>query len=451
MIEEAARSRRPGFRTPTCAVSEPEPVAGNYFVSTYPPFSCWSVSATDEFRDHLERAEPHDAPLGLYVHIPFCADRCHYCYYLSHDDRSGDMDRYLDALVDELALYAKRPALSGRAPSFVYFGGGTPSLLSTGRIERLVPALKRSFPWHRASEVTFECAPQSVTERKLRKLRECGVTRISLGVQQLNDEVLQANGRVHLVADVERAYRAIRRVGFDVVNLDLMIGLVGETDQSYRASLERVIEMEPDSVTTYLLEVPLNTPLWRSIRDDTLTKRLATWETKRARLRHGRDRLERAGYTMASAYAMVLEPELHRFAYQEEQYHGADVLGIGASAFSHFGGFNQQNRTSIDEYVKFVSRGEFPLFRGYSMNESERMVREFVLQLKLGGVERRYFRQKFGVDVLSQFADPIAELRRARWIEVDEDRVTVTREGILRVDRILSAFYLREHRGVRYS
>lgn len=449
MIGGTSEPSKPAPCGPTCA--EPEPVAGNYFVSTYPPFSCWSDRATGEFRESLEHRGARDEPLGLYVHIPFCADRCHYCYYLSHDNRLADMDRYLDALADELALYAEKPALAGRPLSFVYFGGGTPSLLSTPRIERLIPALKKSFPMDHVRETTFECAPRSVTESKLHALRRCGVTRISLGVQQLNDEVLRTNGRLHLVADVERAYQAIRRVGFDVVNLDLMVGLVGETDQAYRESLERVIGMEPDSVTTYLMEVPLNTPLWRSIRDGSLVAELATWESKRARWRSGRRRLEDAGYTMTSAYTAVRDPERHRFVYQDEQYHGADLLGIGASAFSHLGDFNQQNQASLEEYVRFVASGDLPLFRAYSMSQLEMAVRELVLQLKLGGVELRYFQKKFGVNVLEQFAAPIEDLVRKQWLEVDDDRVTVTREGILRVDRFLPDFYLPEHRGVRYS
>jgi len=449
MIEETSGSRRPGPCAPGCAA--PEPIAGNYFVSTYPPFSCWSEASNSAFRDHLEQPGCSDTPLGLYVHVPFCADRCHYCYYLSHDNRLAGMDRYIDALVDEFRHYVQKPALADRALSFVYFGGGTPSLLSTRRIERLLPGLQSVLPWDGAREVSFECAPRSVTERKLRVLRELGVTRISLGIQQLNDDVLRASGRVHLVADVERAYRAIRRVGFDVVNVDLMVGLVGETEQSYHGSLERVIAMEPDSVTTYLLEIPLNTPLWKSVRDDTLTADLPSWETKRARLRDGRDRLERAGYTMASAYAAVRDPARHRFVYQTEQYHGADLLGIGASAFSHLDGFNQQNQTSLEDYLSLVARGEFPLGRSCSMDGRERMVREFVLQLKLGGCQRSYFQAKFGVDVLQQFAGPIADLVSKQWLEIEGDRITVTREGILRVDRILTEFYLPAHRDVRYS
>ena len=431
----------------------PEETVGSYFVSTYPPFSCWSQEAVADYRRMLNR--PRDPaqsiPLGLYVHIPFCVDRCQYCYYLSSDNKLGEIDGYLDALAAELAQYSEQPALAHRGPAFVYFGGGTPSLLGSGRVQRLLSALQQAMPWGDAREVTFECAPRSVTEKKLATLRECGVTRISLGVQQMDDEVLQRNGRVHLVADVERAYAAIRRVGFDVVNLDLMVGLVGESDASFFASLERVLGMEPESVTIYQLEIPLNTPLYRSIADGTLATPPASWDIKRARLRTGMERLEGAGYTLRSAYTAVRDPDRHRFVYQDELYRGADLLGIGASAFSHLGGINHQNLATLESYLTAHSRGELPLWRAYVLDDDERLVREFVLQLKLGGLPWEYFEKKFGVDVRERFATPLAELAARGMLEVSSEGVQMTPAGRSRVDRLITAFYRPEHRGVRYS
>lgn len=430
-----------------------EPLRGNYFVSTYPPFSRWSPAGSKEWRRHLEEpgSRKRGAPLGLYVHIPFCADRCHYCYYLSHDDELEEIDRYLAALEAELALYARTLVLGDRELDFVYFGGGTPSLLSAARVERLLSGLQDVWSWHAVREVTFECAPRSVTELKLEALRDWGVTRLSLGVQQMNDEVLRANGRVHLVADVEGAYRAISEVGFAVVNLDLIVGLVGETDETFDSSLERVIDLGPDSVTIYQLEIPLNTPLARSLEDGELAEEPASWDTKRERLRRAFDRLASAGYTQTSAYAAVRDPDRHRFLYQVEQYHGADLLGIGTSAFSHVEGLNQQNLPALSDYLDQVEGGDLPLFRGYASSREECMVREFVLQLKLGGAERGYFIDKFGVDINERFRAPVAELVARGWLSVGEAGVAVTTNGILRVDRMLQHFYLPEHQGVRYS
>jgi len=430
-----------------------EPPEGSYFVSTYPPFSRWSPAATERWGRHLEQRRPRrdEAALGLYVHIPFCAERCHFCYYLSHDDRLDQTDRYLAALESELSLYAKTAALDGRELDFVYFGGGTPSLLSAARVDRLMSGLQDVWPWQAVREVTFECAPRSVNANKLEALREKGVTRVSLGVQQMNDEVLRANGRVHLVADVEAAYRALGDAGFAVVNVDLIVGLVGETDETFDSSLERIIDLTPDSVTIYQLEIPLNTPLWRSLRDGELSSEPASWKTKRDRLRRGFARLERAGYTVVSAYTAVRDPERHLFLYQTEQYHGADLLGIGTSAFSHVNGLSQQNLPALGEYLEQVEGGGLPLFRAHESSSEECMIREFVLQLKLGRVDSGYFLDKFGVEIMTRFAGPIAHLVQGGWLSEVDDGLNVTREGLLRIDRVLQLFYLPEHQGIRYS
>lgn len=447
---------RPVGATRICPAvfDQPEPDAGNYFVSTYPPFSCWTTEAETEFRRWLGQPPATAAglpPLGLYVHIPFCVERCQYCYYLSYDDRFGDVDDYLEALVGELSLYSRTPALAGRPFDFVYFGGGTPSILSIARLRSLTEGLERLASWSAAREVSFECAPRSVTADKMRLLRDAGVTRISVGIQQMNDRVLEANGRVHLVADVDRAYAAIRRAGFDVVNLDLIVGLVGETEESFFESLERVIDLEPESVTIYQLEIPLNTPLYHTMQADGSDVHPASWEAKHARLKTAMESLEGAGYSVRSGYTAVRDPERHRFDYQDEQYRGADLLGIGTSAFSHLGGINQQNLPSLGAYLGARARGEFPLWRAYALGATERMVREFVLQLKLGAVNVAAFRAKFGVDILEAFAEPLAVGRRRGWMDIADDGVTVTREGLVRIDRLLPAFYLPEHQAVRYS
>jgi oxygen-independent coproporphyrinogen-3 oxidase len=429
---------------PATVWAHPEPATGSYFVSTYPPFSCWTPAETTSFRRSLERrpsAEP--APeLGLYVHVPFCVERCAYCYYLTHDNRFADVSAYVDAVTGELSDYRRTPAIADRRPAFVYFGGGTPSVLPLGLLRRLVEGLQSAMPWDAAREVTFECAPRSATSDRVRFLREAGVTRLSLGVQSLDDEVLAAGGRVHLRQDVERAWDVISRASFPVVNLDLIAGLTGETDESFDRGLEQVMAWRPDSVTVYQLEIPHNTRLYRSLTQGGVADAPAGWEVKHARLALAFERLEAAGYHVRSGYAAVRDPDRHPFVYQDEQYRGADLLGIGVSAFSYLGGFNQQNVANLDGYLAARRRGDLPLWRAYELSLEERMIREFVLQLKLGRAERAYFRRKFAIDPGERFAEALAEGRRRGWFEVDEARVTVTRAGLVRIDRLLPAFYL---------
>ncbi len=452
-FDKAERSG--GAVAPPCELSSgstacpPEPVEGSYFVSAYPPFSYWRNDGGDQVHlllNHTGAAESH-LPFGLYAHIPYCIERCQYCYYLSYAGKSNlEIEPFLDGLVQELAMYRNTRAFAGRTLAFVYFGGGTPSLLPAESIRRLLARLQAVFPWTGAEEVTFECAPRSVTDGKLSELREAGVNRVSLGVQQLDDDVLRLNGRVHQVADVEHAYAAIQPAGFDEVNVDLIVGLVGETDGSFYGSLERVIGMGPDSVTIYQLEIPHNTPLYRSLRAGSLKADLPGWETKRARLASAFARLEEAGYTLRSAYAAARNTRHRRFVYQEDQYRGADLLGIGASSFSYMQGMHYQNHAPVDEYLASLREGKLPIARTYLLSFDERLVREFVLQLKLGRVDAGPFRHKFAVDISERFQEPLKQFARQGWLTCDAHSVALTREGLLRVDRMIPAFYLPKHR-----
>lgn len=430
------------------------PLDGNYFVSAYPPFSCWRKESAKDVEKLLTESNhsQEEVPLGLYVHIPFCTVRCLYCYYLSYANKSDDLiDNYVETLIREAKLYGRFDSVAKRSVKFAYFGGGTPSVLSAVQITRLLEGVQRVLPWSAIEEVTFECSPNTIIYEKLQAMKDAGVTRISMGVQQLNDEILRQNGRVHLVSDVKRAYEMIAKVGFDVVNLDLIVGLVGESETTFMESLDRMIEMNPDSVTIYQLEIPKNTPLYHLYHNEKLETSPAPWDVKRARLARGFSRLERVGYRLRSAYTAARTSESQKFAYQDAQYRGADLIGMGASAFSYLDGCHYQNMTSVKAYLERVKMNQLPIERAYFLSDDERLVRELILQLKLGSLDRQYFVDKFNVDVFERFSDPIAHFEREKLIFKNGKKLNLTREGLLRVDHMLSAFYLPEHCGVRYS
>src|SRR4051812_11972485 len=186
-----------------------EPEVGSYFVATYPPFSVWTPEAVEHDAKPALQTPPADpsVPLGLYLHIPFCRKRCHFCYFRVYTDKnSSEITRYLDAAIQELALYAERPFLGGRKPRFIYFGGGTPSYLSTRQLAHLTEGLQRHLAWDEAEEITFECEPGTLQEGKLQAIRDIGVTRLSLGVEHFDDRILKLNGRAHGEREIPRAY-----------------------------------------------------------------------------------------------------------------------------------------------------------------------------------------------------------------------------------------------------
>src|SRR5262245_56963973 len=289
---------------------------GSYFVANYPPFSVWNTGAVADARAALDTPLVTDHPLGLYLHIPFCRKRCHFCYFRVYTDKNArEVEQYLDLLAREWVLYAETAAVRGRGFNFVYFGGGTPSFLSTKQLQGLVNRLNANGEWNAADEITFECEPGTLTEAKLAAIREMGVTRLSLGVENFSDRILELNGRAHRSPEIGRAYDAARALGFSQINIDLIAGMLGETDDYWRECIDRTLKMEPDSITIYQMELPYNTTISGDIIKQTgqFADTVANWATKRRWVDEAFAALERAGYHIGSAYTAVKNPAKTKF------------------------------------------------------------------------------------------------------------------------------------------
>lgn len=427
--------------------------AGNYFVSNYPPYSCWSPDFVPEARGALERPPLPGTSLGVYLHIPFCRKRCHFCYFKVYTDKNADeIMRYLDAAIQELKLYAGLPFIGGRAPEFIYFGGGTPSYISVRQLAYLTDAMKNALPWDRAREITFECEPGTLTEPKLQMIRDIGVTRLSLGVEHFNDHVLKLNGRAHGAREIPRAYDFARSVGFPQINIDLIAGMMGETDALWQECIEKTIKLAPDSITVYQMEIPYNTTIYREMKESGHEiAPIASWTTKRQWVRAAFEQFESAGYSITSAYTAVRNPEQARFIYRDRLWTGADLLGLGVASFSHVGGTHFQNEHSFEPYVQRLQNGELPVYRALTPTPEERVIRELILQFKLGRVEAGYFRGKFGVEITERFKSALVTLQDWGYLHVDGDRLELNREGLLRADRLVHEFFLPQHQDVRYA
>jgi oxygen-independent coproporphyrinogen-3 oxidase len=436
------------------ALAEPE--IGSYFVANYPPFSTWTAEAVATAAiPALTSSVPAPPRLGLYLHIPFCRKRCHFCYFRVYTNRNAqEVEQYLDRLAREWELLAALPTLAGRLPDFVYVGGGTPSFLSTQQLGSLITRLTAVRPWTSAREITFECEPGTLTEAKLDAIRSHGVTRLSLGVENFDDRVLDLNGRAHRSPEIARAYGHARAVGFPQINIDLIAGMLGETDANWRACLARTIELDPDSVTIYQLELPYNTTISGDILkgQGQFTESVASWETRRRWMAEAFEALERAGYTIGSAYTAVKNPATTTFLYRDELWQGADLAALGVASFGHVNGVHMQNLDAWETYRDAIDRGELPLGRAYRPSADERLIRETVLQLKRGAIRPGYFAEKFGVDVRARFAPVWRSLRDDGYLAVDsDDRIALTRAGLLRVDMLLPRFFLPQHQNVRYT
>ncbi len=420
---------------------------GTYFVSNYPPYEFWGADQVPHALAALDRPPAAEVPLGLYLHIPFCRKRCRFCYFKVYTERdSSQVNRHVDALIEELTLYAAKPAVAGRKPKFVYFGGGTPSFLSTTQLGRLASAAQSLFDWGEAEEISFECEPGTITRSKLETLRGIGVTRLSLGVENFDAEVLEINGRAHGAKEIDRAYGMARAVGFPQINIDLIAGMVGETDEKWRESVRKTIAMDPDSVTLYQMELPPNTVLSKELRLAGGPAPVADWDVKRGWARYAFAELDKAGYQMTSGYTAVKDPAKAKFLYRDLLWTGADMLGVGVASLSHVQGVHFQNEHHIEAYEATVRQGVPPIRRALKTTEQERMLRELILQMKKGRVRKAYFESKYGVDLEERFGRQFEGLQEQGFVEADEEAFTVTREGLLRVDGLLGDFFLPQHR-----
>lgn len=424
---------------------------GNYFVSNYPPFSQWKPEFVSEALEALEQPPRIEDPLGLYLHIPFCRKRCKFCYFKVYTDKNADeISLYLDALIKEMECYSRTTALQGRQLRFAYFGGGTPSYISEKQLHYLVDGLNAHVSWSNAEEVTFECEPGTLRRSKLETLKDIGVTRLSLGVEHFDDEILAANGRAHLSAEIYDVYDLARKVDFPQINIDLIAGMMGETEQKWQDTVSRAVALQPDSVTIYQMELPYNTVISQEMIKLGVASPIADWPTKQRWLDYAFEQFQAHGYRIASAYTLATTAKPCRFIYTDALWHGGDMIGLGVSSFSHFGGVHFQNAHTFEEYLALIAKGQLPLLRALTLTAKQKLIREMVLQLKTGAIDIEYFRAKFGVDVWREFKPVYERLDADKLVERRNGTIALTRSGLLQVDHFLSEFFEPELKTVRY-
>ena len=426
---------------------------GSYFISNYPPYSQWNSEELPAVHEALERPPSEQTPLGLYLHIPFCRKRCKFCYFKVFTDvKAAEVQRYVDALCNEISLVSQLPVMGDRPFRFVYFGGGTPSFLSPKQLTKLADRLREHITWDGAEEVTFECEPGTLSETKVKTLREVlGVTRISLGVENFSDKLLEENGRAHLSKQVFNAWEWITAADFPNVNIDLISGMVGETWDNWKMNVDKTLELSPESVTIYQMELPFNTVYSKDILGNQVESPVADWDTKRAWVEYAFGEFEKAGYSVSSAYTVVKDPTKVNFSYRDNLWKGADLLATGIASFGHANGVHYQNLADLEKYLTTIESGKLPLGRGFVPSSHQQLVREMILLLKRGYLDVGYFRDKFGVDIREEFSEQWQSYVTDGYVKLNGDAIELTQAGLLRVDALLPPFFEVEFQGVRYT
>ena len=425
---------------------------GSYFISNYPPFSQWQKDDLELVTSAMA-APPREVPLGLYLHIPFCRKRCKFCYFKVFTDKNAkEIETYVSALCREIELVSQQPVMGDRPFRFVYFGGGTPSFLSSRQLTSLVERLRQNINWDLAEEVTFECEPGTLQENKIKTLKELGVTRLSLGVENYSDVVLKENGRAHLSKEVYRCWDWIQAAEFENVNIDLISGMVGETWDNWKDNIQKAIEMSPESVTIYQMELPFNTVYSKDILGNKIETPVADWQAKRDWLNYAFDEFLSAGYHISSAYTVCKDRSKVNFSYRDNLWQGSDLLATGIASFGHISGVHYQNLPEMKQYLDaLLERGELPLGRAMKPTAKQMLIREMILQLKRGFLEVPYFKEKYGVNILDEWAVEFADHQANEMLVLTPERVELTRKGLLHADGLLPAFFEPELQGVRYT
>jgi oxygen-independent coproporphyrinogen-3 oxidase len=228
--------------------------------------------------------------------------------------------------------------------------------------------------------------------------------------------------------------------------------MMGETTENWRECVRKTIALAPDSITIYQMEIPYNTTIFKEMKVlGQAVAPVADWRTKREWVDHAFAEFEKAGYSITSAYAAVKDPARTRFLYRDLLWTGADMIGLGVASFSHVGGTHFQNEHEFESYIARLRQGTLPIYRALTTTPEERMIRELILQMKLGHVHTSYFQSKFGVDIQQRFASPLTKLQNQGFLLADRDGLRLNREALLQVDKLLHEFFLPQHRSARYA
>ncbi len=328
---------------------------GSYFVANYPPFSVWTPDAV---ATDAKAALASPAAAGDAAGRSICTSLFAVSAVISVTSgftptrtRVKSSSIWICWAANGSSTPGSRPS-QGRPFNFVYFGGGTPSFLSTRQLETLVKRVTAGRSWETAEEITFECEPGTITRPKLAAIRGIGVTRLSLGVENFSDRILELNGRAHRSPEIGRVYREARDLGFPQINIDLIAGMLGETDANWTECVKRTVDLAPDSVTIYQMELPYNTTISRDLlkHGGQFDEPVAQWSVKRRWVAEAFEALERAGYTIGSAYTAVKDPATTKFLYRDRLWQGADMVGLGVASFGHINGVHLQNVDTWETY-----------------------------------------------------------------------------------------------------
>ncbi len=365
---------------------------------------------------------------GIYLHIPYCVKKCDYCDFVSFPD-DGAIGAYVDLLIREIELTAKAGLCEGPFDT-VFFGGGTPSLLSGGQMKRIMDALRGSFPLGDGAECSMECNPGTATPQNLRAYRAAGINRLSIGLQTSHDSLLAAIGRIHTYLQFQDTLRAARDAGFDNVGVDVMHGLPGQTQRAYLETLKAVCDARVRHVSAYALTLAEGTPLYARVRAGAVT--LPDIDAVADMQDAGIDYLESRGYHRYEI-SNFSQPE-YECRHNLNYWRNGEYLGLGVAAHSAVRlreWTRYANVETAGEYARLVGRGKRPVREIIRLFPADEMFECVMLGLRLtAGVDRAAFAARFGADMADAYPGAMEQLRKRGWVVETPAAIALNRKGL---------------------
>ena len=372
---------------------------------------------------------------GIYIHIPFCRSRCSYCDFATGIYETPLAERYVEALVKEIEAWDE---VSPRSVDTIYFGGGTPSLLSPAQVGAILETVHSRFEVESGAEVTMEMNPGTVTRESVTAFRRLGINRASFGAQTFDDHELARLGRSHTTEDTTKTFQILRDAGFDNVSFDLIAGLPGQTVSGWQYNLDRSLALRPEHLSFYLLEVHEGTPLAEHIRkgmqprpDDELAAEMYELMLERANA---------AGYEHYEISNLCLPG--YESQHNTKYWIGAPYYGFGCSAHS-FDGKDRRwsNERDVARYAELIEQEQNPIVEQVKLTPDEVRAEAVFLGMRMmRGVSVEQYQRTFGVDLRTEHKGDLERFKDAGLIEFDGDLLRLTSSGALLSNEVFAVF-----------
>ena len=382
--------------------------------------------------------------IELYIHIPFCQQKCAYCDFLSAPADADVRRRYAEALIEEINI--KSQAFENYSVPTIFIGGGTPSMLAGVHIAQIMEAVYASFSVEKTAEITIECNPGTLDKEKALHYKHAGINRISLGLQSVHDRELQLLGRIHTYEQFLTSYDLVRKAGFENVNVDLMSGLPGQTFADWQSSLKKVVSLQPEHISAYGLIIEEGTPFYERFGADERRREegvtplfLPTEEAEREMYGWTEEYLSRHGYHHyeISNYARPGRECIHNIGYwRRENYLG---LGLGSASLVENERFS--NTSDLDIYLRGEAWRQKTIREHIILDRKAQMEEFMFLGLRMmKGVSRAEFKNCFGVELEGVYGTVIAELCKKGLVKQQEGYLSLTKEGLSVSNYVMSEF-----------